>query len=97
MGLFHFFSKKAGTYKDEKGYSRFKDTNKLVHRWAAEKQLDRKLTSKEVVHHKDRNKNNNHPDNLHVFHDQQSHWKAHKKDASRFGWDYSLKGKKKKY
>lgn len=96
MELFNFFSKKSSTYKDEKGYNRFKDSDNSVHRWAAEKKLSRKLKPGEVVHHKDRNKNNNHPDNLHIFSNQQAHWEAHKKDASKFGWNFSLKGRKKK-
>lgn len=90
------FRKKSGIYNDAKGYKRFEDSDTPVHQWAAEKKLGRKLKPGEVVHHKDRNKSNNNPANLHVFSSQQAHWKAHKKDASLFGWDFSLKGKKKK-
>ncbi len=96
MGLFDFFSDKSKTHRDNNGYNRFNDSNTPVHRWAAEKKLGRKLTDEEVVHHKDRNKLNNSPENLHVFSSQAAHWKAHKKDASQHGWSFSLKGKKKK-
>lgn len=82
------------TYSDEKGYKRFKGSNKPVHRWAAEKKLGRKLKKGEVVHHKDRNKANNSQTNLWVFKNQKEHDKAHKKDAKRFGKGYSYKGKR---
>jgi len=52
------------TYIDEKGYLRFKDSNKLVHRWVVEKEFGRKLRAGEEVHHKDGNKLNNDPNNL---------------------------------
>jgi hypothetical protein len=89
MGI---FSRK--TYSDKKGYRRFKDSNTSVHRWAAEKKLGRKLRSGEVVHHKDRNKQNNSPSNLHVFKNQFEHDKAHRRDASRYGKAFSYKGRK---
>ena len=47
------------TYKDNNGYLRFNDTNKLVHRWIVEKNIGRKLKPYEVVHHRDGNKLNN--------------------------------------
>jgi len=37
------------TYVDKYGYLRFKDTNKLVHRWVMEKYTGRKLESWEVI------------------------------------------------
>ncbi len=64
----------AKTYLDHKGYLRFKDSDKLVHRWIAEKNIylkDRKkyhLDFKEYqVHHIDRNKLNNDPMNLQII------------------------------
>lgn len=48
----------AQTYIDERGYIRFSDSGRLVHRWVAEKTLGRKLNPEEVVHHVDRNKLN---------------------------------------
>lgn len=83
------------TYTDKKGYYRFKDDNTPVHRNVAKKKLGRKLKKGEVVHHKDRNKQNNSPDNLHVFKSQKEHDRAHKFDANRFGEKYSYKGSKK--
>ncbi|MDR0484832.1 MAG: HNH endonuclease [Alphaproteobacteria bacterium] len=83
------------TYIDTKGYRRFKDSDISVHRWMASKKLGRPLKNKEVVHHKDRNKLNNSPDNLHVFASQKEHWETHKQDAKKYGWKYSLKGKPK--
>jgi hypothetical protein len=35
------YRKDSKVYLDENGYYRFKDSNKLVHRWAAEKKLGR--------------------------------------------------------
>lgn len=65
------------THIDNNGYLRFNDTNKLVHRWVAEKSIGRKLKPNEVVHHKDGNKLNNSPDNLHVFSSQNEHQSFH--------------------
>ena len=69
------------TYVSSKGYRKFKGSDKLVHRYAAEKKLGRKLKTTEVVHHKDRNKLNNSPGNLAVFSSQKKHMKVHKLDA----------------
>lgn len=93
MGILDFFN---NTYTDKKGYKRNKNNNTLVHREVAEKKLGRKLKKGEVVHHKDRNKQNNSPDNLHVFKNQKEHDKAHKKDAGKYGKKYSYQGKNKK-
>lgn len=86
----------AKTYIDENGYRRFSDSDKLVHRWASEKKLGRKLKSGEVVHHKDRNKQNNSLSNLWVFRNQDEHDKVHKKDARRHGKAASYQGFKNK-
>jgi len=82
------------TYIDQNGYERFCDSGKSVHRWAAEKKLKRKLRPSEVVHHKDRDKTNNSLDNLWVFPNQRAHSNAHKRDADRYGWDYSYYGRR---
>jgi len=71
----------ARWYRDEKGYPRFSDSDKLVHRWKAEKKLGRELRPGEVVHHKDRNKSNYSGGNLWVFGSQKQHNRAHKKDG----------------
>lgn len=74
------------TFKDKKGYYRFKGSGRPVHRWAAEKKLGRSLRSSEVVHHKNRNKGDNRPGNLWVFGSQKEHHQTHKKDKKRFGF-----------
>jgi hypothetical protein len=82
----------AKTYIDESGYLRFKDTDKLVHRWAAEKKSGRSLKPGEVVHHRNRNKLDNSHGNLRVFKNQDAHDKAHKYDSYRFGLKASYQG-----
>ncbi len=81
------------TYTNANGYRVYKDSGQLVHRHMAEIKLGRSLQSGEVVHHINRNKQDNRPSNLYVFHDQQAHWAAHKQDAKNYGKDYSFKGK----
>jgi len=61
------------TFVSSKGYRKFKNSGKLVHRWAAEKKLGRKLRSGEVVHHKDGNPLNNSQSNLKVYPNQSTH------------------------
>jgi hypothetical protein len=78
---------------NKRGYLCFNNTNQPFHRWMAEKQLGRPLKAGEVVHHKDRNKLNNSPQNLQVFHSQQDHFKAHLIDAGKYGSKYSFSGK----
>jgi hypothetical protein len=65
------------TYIDERGYPRFSDSGKLVHRWMAEKDLGRRLEPEEVVHHHDRNKLNYDARNLTVFENQEEHEAEH--------------------
>ena len=67
------------TYIDNNGYLRFNDTNKLVHRWVAEKNIGRRLKPDEVVHHRDGNKLNNSANNLQVFSSQDEHHSLHQK------------------
>lgn len=82
------------THVNKNGYRVYNNTGTLVHRHMAEVKLGRPLRPVEVVHHIDRNKQNNNPSNLHVFSSQQAHWNAHKQDAARYGSNYSFKGKK---
>lgn len=93
MGLIQFLRDLVSDeYTDERGYKRFKDSEKLVHRAVAKKKLGRTLRPGEVVHHKDRNKTNNEARNLWVFKDQAAHDRAHKYDAKRFGKRASYQG-----
>jgi len=55
------------SFKDKKGYRRWKDSKKLVHRTVAEKKIGGKIGRGRVVHHKDGNKQNNRPSNLRVM------------------------------
>jgi len=88
-------SRRSNTFVDKKGYKRVKGSNTLVHRWAAEKKLGRELKPGEVVHHKNRDKQDNSFNNLHIFGSQQAHWEAHKQDAQKYGREYSMTGKNK--
>ncbi|MHA2378463.1 MAG: HNH endonuclease [Candidatus Thorarchaeota archaeon] len=69
------------TYRDARGYLRFKDSGKLVHRWAAEKSLGRRLRPGEVVHHKNSFKTDNRRSNLRVFGSSTEHCIHHIKQA----------------
>jgi hypothetical protein len=97
MGFFNFLNKLlSDTYTDKRGYLRYRSDNKLVHRKAAEGKIGRDLRRGEVVHHKDRDKQNNSEDNLWVFKNQAAHDRAHKVDAKRHGKSASYKGFSKK-
>jgi len=54
----------AKSYKDKKGYRRWKDSKKLVHRSIAEKKIGGRIGWGRVVHHVDGDKQNNRPSNL---------------------------------
>ena len=73
------------TYKDKKGYKRYKNSGKSVHRHVASRKLGRPLNNTEKVHHINRDKSDNRRSNLWVFRDQKSHHKTHKIDKKRFG------------
>lgn len=72
----------GGRIIDEDGYVLIKDYNHphsdrhnyvREHRLVMEKVLGRYLESNEVVHHKDGNKQNNHPDNLELYSSNKQH------------------------
>jgi hypothetical protein len=71
-------------FLDNNGYFRFFGSNYLLHRWAAQKKLGRKLHCWEVVHHIDGNKTNNHPDNLMVC-SREAHYQIHVDNLNRYG------------
>jgi hypothetical protein len=73
-------------YEDENGYLRHTCCKRAVHRVVAEQKLNRRLRQEEVVHHKDRNKQNNHPSNLWVFKNQEEHDAQHRRDAEKYGF-----------
>ena len=70
----------ADWYNDRKGYRRFSDSGELVHRRVVEDKLGRDLRRGEVVHHINRDKGDNRPDNLWVFPNQQEHNQVHRRD-----------------
>jgi hypothetical protein len=86
----------AETFIDKDGYRRFSDSGVLVHQWVAKKEFGYKLGSGQVVHHKNRNKRDNSPENLTVFSSQKTHNKIHKTDAKKYGKKFSYKGRTKK-
>jgi hypothetical protein len=86
----------AETFIDKDGYRRFSDSGRPVHQWVAKKELGYKPGSGQVVHHKNRNKQDNSPENLAVFSSQKIHNKIHKTDAKKYGKKLSYKGRTKK-
>lgn len=78
-------SRRSKVYTDKKGYKRYKNSNKPVHRHVAERKLGRKLKTREVVHHKNRDKQDNQRSNLWVFKSQKKHDKAHRHDKKKYG------------
>jgi HNH endonuclease len=75
------------TYIDENGYLRFYDSGKLVHRWVAEKKYGYKIPDGYVVHHIDKNKLNNHPNNL-IIMSSNDHASLHNKINNYKDLDY---------
>lgn len=72
-------------YIDSRGYKHYRDSGKSVHRHVAERKLGRKLRPGEIVHHKNRNKQDNRRSNLWVFPSQAKHHITHKKDKKKYG------------
>ena len=57
----------GNTYKDKKGYPRWSDSGKLVHRTVASNMLGGSIGKGRVVHHKDGHKSNFRKSNLTVM------------------------------
>ena len=68
----------GNTYKDKKGYARWKDSGKLVHRTVASNMVRGPIGKGRVVHHKDGNKNNFRKSNLTIM-SRSAHSKLHNK------------------
>jgi hypothetical protein len=79
------------TFRDGRGYARYIDSNRLVHRKVAYKHIyskDKKKYplnfSKYKVHHKDGDKLNNHPSNLQLVYSHE-HEKLHGLERMEWG------------
>jgi hypothetical protein len=69
----------------KKGYKCFANSGIPVHRRVAARKLGRPLMPGEVVHHINRNKNDNRKSNLWVFSSQVQHYITHIKDKKSTG------------
>jgi hypothetical protein len=79
------YSKKSKTYVDKKGYKRYKNSGKSVHRHVASRMVGGKIWKGKVVHHKDGNKLNNRRSNIQVM-DRSNHSKLHANKRKKKGW-----------
>ena len=61
---------------DKKGYKRYSNSGKSVHRHVASRKVGGKIWSGRVVHHKDGNRRNNRRSNLQVM-SRSSHSRLH--------------------
>jgi len=76
---------KRGFYYDRKGYPRWRNTNRLVHRTVVANEFGGKIPSGFVVHHKDENKSNFRKDNL-VLMTRSEHARLHLRERMRRWW-----------
>ncbi len=72
-------------YYDEKGYPRWKNTKKLVHRTVAENKVGGKIFKGMVVHHRDGNKKNFRKSNL-VIMGRSNHSRLHIRKRKSSWW-----------
>jgi len=73
------------TFKDKKGYQRWKDNKQLVHRSVAAKKIGGPIGKGRVVHHIDGNKNNNRASNVWVM-DRSDHSRLEAKKRRSWLW-----------
>jgi hypothetical protein len=74
----------AKSYKTRKGYRKWKDSGRYVHRTQAEKKIGGRLWPGRVVHHKNRNRQDNRMENLQVM--RRSEHSAHHAKKRRWFW-----------
>jgi len=77
--------RKSKVYEDKRGYLRFRNSGKPVHRWVLEKVFGHKLSPGTVVHHKNRDKTDNRRENLRALPNQKKHDAMHRENKRRFG------------
>ena len=75
----------ARTYKDKKGYKKYADSDKPVHRHVAERKLGGKIFKGFVVHHKNEDKTDNRRSNLQVM-KRSEHSSLHAKKKKKSSW-----------
>jgi len=76
----------AKTYIDKKGYKRYSNSGKSVHRYVASRKVGGKIGKGRVVHHRDGNKRNNSRSNLQIM-SRSSHSRLHsRKRRKRSYW-----------
>jgi hypothetical protein len=77
----HAYNARLGVFKEgsKARYVTIRVDGKKVylHRWVMEQKLGRPLEYGEIVHHKDKNRLNNDPDNLELCTDQGAHMRHH--------------------
>ena len=73
----------GNTYKDKKGYPRWSDSGRLVHRDVESNKIGGPIGKGRVVHHKDGDKSNFRKSNLTVM-SRSDHSSLHAKKRSRF-------------
>ena len=82
---------KSDIYIDKRGYPRFRDNKKLVHRVVMEKKIGRPLREDELVHHINGDKTNYSRRNLQLV-NKTDHFKIHVTDKKNIGlWQRVIK------